>query len=173
VRIRRHERGITLRDRVALHWALGLFLLAGGVLAIAMPLGLATNAGDLSSWERLASVLIGAGVSAGALWWLWRSPRTEVEFDLPRGSLRVARIGLSGRRVWEVAVADLATVEVETSADTDGKPVVRPVVTLKDAQRIPLSALWSHDAFAAGEVARTVAKACGLPVPRAPLERGS
>jgi hypothetical protein len=61
VRIRRNGGHISIRDRVAPFWALGLFLLAGGVVAVAMPLGLATNAGELEQWERVASVGWGLG----------------------------------------------------------------------------------------------------------------
>ena len=58
-------------------WALGLFLLTGGLMAVAMPLGLATNAKSLEPWESLASILVGIGVSTGALWWLARSPASR------------------------------------------------------------------------------------------------
>ena len=82
-----------------------MFLLAGGLLAIAMPLGLATDTGDLEPWERLASIGVGIGVSAGALWWLARSPATQVQVDLTRRRLRLVRLGLSGRQVRELSFA--------------------------------------------------------------------
>jgi hypothetical protein len=47
MRIIREGGRITLRDRTGPYWALGLFLLGGGVLAIAMPLGIATNSDEL------------------------------------------------------------------------------------------------------------------------------
>jgi hypothetical protein len=81
VRITRSGGKITIRDRPGPSWGLGLFLLGGGVLAMAAPLGLATNAGELQLWERLASFGIGLGVSGGAVWWLQRSPGTRVEAD--------------------------------------------------------------------------------------------
>jgi hypothetical protein len=46
VRITRNASQVSIRDQAAPFWLLGLFLLAGGVLAVAMPLGLATNAGN-------------------------------------------------------------------------------------------------------------------------------
>ena len=66
MRIGRSGGHISIRDRPGPFWALGLFLLAGGLMAIAMALGLATNSGDLEPWERLASVPVGFGVSSGA-----------------------------------------------------------------------------------------------------------
>ena len=98
-RITRTDGQISFRDSPIPSWALGGFLLAGGLVAVAMPLGLATNAGDLEPWERLASLGIGVGVSVGALWWLARSPTTHVQLDLTRRHVQLVRIGLSGRRV--------------------------------------------------------------------------
>jgi len=97
VRIRWEGRLVSLRDRAAPFWALGLFLFAGGVLAVLMPLGLATNAGELEPWERLASTAVGLGVCAGALWWLERSPGTEVQVESCCRSCGVTTSAASGR----------------------------------------------------------------------------
>lgn len=126
MRITHHEDQISLRDRPAPYWALGLFLLAGGVLAVAMPLGLATNANDLMPWERLGTVAIGIGVSAGALWWLERSPGSHVHLDLTRRTLRLVRFGRKGREIQILAFDDLAAVEVQESTDSEGGAVWRP-----------------------------------------------
>jgi hypothetical protein len=90
LRITRTDGQISIRDRPAPSWALGGFLLVGGLVAIAMPLGLATNANDLEPWERLASLGIGMGVSVSAVWWLARNPKTHVRLDL---AVRLARAG--------------------------------------------------------------------------------
>ena len=50
MRITRSSGRIIIRDRPGPSWGLGLFLLTGGVVATAMPLGLATNAADLQPW---------------------------------------------------------------------------------------------------------------------------
>ena len=68
MRIEREGGQVWLRDRAAPFWAVGVFLLAGGALGIAMPLGLAQNAGDLKLWERLAS----GGIGIGSLLWSTR-----------------------------------------------------------------------------------------------------
>ena len=81
LRITRTDGQISIRDRPAPFWALGGFLLVGGLVAMAMPLGLATNADDLELWERFATFGIGAGVSIGALWWLARNPKTNVQLE--------------------------------------------------------------------------------------------
>jgi hypothetical protein len=142
---------------------LGGFLLAGGLVAIAMPLGLATNANDLEPWERLASLGIGVGVSIGAVWWLARNPRTHVRLDLARRHVQVVRIGLSGRHMRRLSFDDLEIAEVEQGNDSEGGPIWRPVVRLRDGQRVLLSELWSHDREGVAEGVAVVAAACGLP----------
>src|SRR3954471_11356564 len=98
MRIIREGGQITLRDQPAPYWALGLFLLAGGLMAIAMALGLAGNANELKPWERLSTLGVGVGVAAGALWWLAKNPATEIRIDLTRRLLTLVRSGVLGRR---------------------------------------------------------------------------
>jgi hypothetical protein len=130
-----------------------------------MPLGLATNAGDLEPWERLASLGIGAGVSVGALWWLARNPTTHVTLDLTRRQVQLVRVGLSGRHVRRLAFDDLEVAEVEYGSDSDGGPIWRPAIRLRDGQCVLLSELWSHDQAGVAESVAMVAAACGLPTP--------
>jgi hypothetical protein len=163
VRIRRNGGHISIRDRVAPFWALGLFLLAGGLLAVAMPLGLATNAGDLEPWERVASVGMGLAVAAGALWWLRRSPATHVQLDLTHRRLRLVRSGLSGRQTRSLSFDDLESVEVNQGTDGDGGTVWRPAVRLRTGEVVLLSELWSHDQAGVEEGVSVVAEACRLP----------
>jgi hypothetical protein len=144
---------------------LGGFLLVGGLVAVAMPLGLATNVGDLKLCERLASLGIGVGVSLGALWWLARSPKTHVRLDLTRRQVQLVRIGLSGRHVRRLSFDDLKIAEVEQGSDSEGGAVWRPAVRLRDGQRVVLSELWSHDQAGVVESMAVVAAACDLPMP--------
>ena len=163
MRITRNAGRITISDQAAAFWLLGLFLLAGGVLAVAMSLGLATNAGDIGPWERLAIIGVGVGVIAGALWWLWRSPATRVQLDLTRRHLQLVRFGLSGRQVRRLSFDDLEGVDVEQATDDEGGSVWRPALRLRSGQVALLSELWSHDQAAVNEVVAVVAEACRLP----------
>ncbi len=166
MQIKRKVGHILLYDRAAPYWMLGLFLLVGGVVAMAAPIGLATNATDLSRWERLASFGVGLSVSAGALWWLWRSPSTQVDLDLTCRRIRIRRVGISGRQVQELCFEVLASLELEEAEDSEGGLVSRPAVRLSNGESIPLSQLWSHDRQGVAEAASAVAQACGLPEPR-------
>ena len=154
---------VTIRDRAAPYWILGLFLLAGGLVAIAAPLGLATNAADLEAWERLASFAVGFGVSAGALWWLGQSPASKVELDLTRSRVSVVRLGIFGRQVREFAFRDLESVEVEVGADSEGDTMWRPALRLRSGEQVPMSRLWTHDPRESHEVVAAVAEICRIP----------
>jgi hypothetical protein len=163
VRIKRDGGRIRIYDQPAPFWALGLFLLTGGLVAVAMPLGLATNAKNLEPWERLASILVGIGVSTGALWWLARSPASQVQLDLTRRRLRMVRLGISGRLVRQLSFDDLSNVEVEEGSDDEGGLVWRPALRLRSGELVLLSELWSHDQAGVRAGMAVVAEACGLP----------
>ena len=161
MRITRVGGRITIEDRPGPSWGLGLFLLAGGVLGMAMPLGLASNAADLQPWERVASFGIGLGVAGGAIFWLWQNPGTRTELDLARRRLSIVRLGLVGRRLRELAFGEVERFEVEEQMDQDGSPVWRPAALLRSGERVRLSELWSHDRPGVDHAARIMSEACG------------
>ena len=162
MRITREGGRVYLRDRAALFWALGIFLFAGGALAIAMSLGLAENADELKPWERLASAVVGLGVCAGGLWWLAQNPTTRVELDLTRRSLRLVRWGILGREVRQLPFDQLESAVVEEGEDGDGGKVWRPAVRLRYGGVLQLSVLWSHDEPGIRSAVATVTEVCGL-----------
>ena len=162
MRITRAGGHISIRDRPGLFWFLGLFLLTGGVMGVAMPLGLADNADTLAPWERLASMGIGLGLIAGALWWLGQNPATQVQLDLTRRRMRLVRVGLSGRRVRELSFDDLAGAEVEQGTDDEGGTIWRPAVRLRGGELVALSQLWSHDQDGVERGVAVVAESCGF-----------
>jgi hypothetical protein len=164
MRITREGGLITLRDRVGPYWFLGLFLLSGGALGIAAPLGLAVNADELGLPGRLTSLAIGFGVSAGALWWLAQNPSTKVQLDLTRRLLTLVRSGLLGRQVRQVSFKELAAVELVQGADSDGDPIWRPAVRLRSGEVVLLSQLWNHDKKGVLAGATAVAESCRLPL---------
>lgn len=174
MRISRSNGLITLQDRAAPYWALGLFLLLGGLLAMMAPLGLATGAGELTLWQRAGSFVVGLGVCAGAVWWLRRCPASRVELDLARSRLSVARWGLSGRQVRELPFSDLDSALVEGGTDSEGGKVWRPAVRLRTGEFIRLSELWTHGERDVEDAVAMVAEACRLPRSyiQAPSARG-
>jgi hypothetical protein len=161
MRITRSAGKITIRDRPGSSWGLGLFLLSGGLLAMAMALGLAANAAELQPWERLASFGIGLGVSGGAILWLQHNPGTRTELDLTRRRMRIVRSGIAGRRLRELGFGEVESFEVEEQVDGEGNPVWRPAALLRDGERVGLSMLWSHDRLGTGEAVAIMSHACG------------
>jgi hypothetical protein len=164
MRIVREGELITLRDRVGPYWFLGLFLLSGGVLGIAAPLGLAVNADEMAPSGRLTSLAIGFGVSAGALWWLAQNPATKVQLDLTRRLLTLVRSGLLGRQVRRLSFNELAAVELVQGSDSNGDPIWRPAVRLQSGEVVLLSQLWNHDKKGVLAGAAAVAESCRLPL---------
>jgi hypothetical protein len=127
-----------------------------------MALGLATNADQLKTWERLASVGIGIGVCVGALWWLARSPRTQIDLDLTHHSLSMVRWSILGRQRQQLPFDQLETALVQESEDDEGGKVWRPALRLRDGEVLVLSELWSHDRPAVQSAVTTVTEECGL-----------
>jgi hypothetical protein len=162
VRVRRVNGHIQISDRAGAHWLLGLFLLAGSVLALAAALGLVADVGSLRSWERGMVLVIGLGGGAGALWWLHRSPSTRVTFDLAGRRIQLVRLGLSGRHVQELGFEQAARVAVERGQDDEGGDVSRLVLHLRSGATVLLSELWSHDHRNVIAAASAVADACDL-----------
>ena len=160
MRVTREGGNITLRDRPGPFWALGLLLLFGAGIALAMPLGLASNAGDIEPWARVASGAIGLSVGVGALWWLNRSLATRAEIDLTRRRLTLVRLGLPGRRVVRLELDEIAAVEVERGTDGDGGTMWRSVLRLRNGDPVALSVLWSHDEKEVQRAVAVVAEAC-------------
>lgn len=165
MRITRENGHVIIRDQAVSHWSLGLFLLAGGLVCIAAPLGLANDSDRLQLWERLTGIVIGLGVCTGAFWWLRRSPVTRIVLEPGRRRMQLVRLRLSGRKVEEFRFDEVAEVNVEHGKDSDGDPVMRPVARLKCGTDIRLSELWSHDAKGVLEAAAEIARTCGLALP--------
>ncbi len=166
MRVTRQSDRLVLRDAVAPFWALGLLLVVGGLLGMALPLGLASNVSSLEPWERMASLAVGAMVAAGGVWWLVQNPASRVEVDVAQRQVRLTQRGLSGRRTQHVAFDDIATVQIEYSRDSDGDPVCRAALSLRSGDTVRLSALWSHDTEGVGAAVAAVAEATGAPVRR-------
>jgi hypothetical protein len=107
-------------------------------------------------------MVIGVAVCAGALWWLARNPRTQVTLDLSRRSLRLVQVGITGWRVRQHPFDHLERVELERGADSDGDPVWRPRVRLREGGVLLLSQLWSHEEAEVRRDLGSVAQACRL-----------
>ena len=157
---------LRLSDAPGLYWLLGLLFVGLGAVAVAAPLGLATNAGDLPPWGRLASVAMGLSLIGGGAWTLLRAPYSRVRLDVAGRCGAVIRAGVAGRSVQRFDFAAVAEVDVEATEDDEGHPIYRPVLRLQNGDRLPLSLLWQHHRPAALAATTVVAKALDLTAPR-------
>lgn len=156
--VREEDGTLIIRDRPAPYWLLGGFLLTGGILTIGMSLPF----GAIGPGARAVMLPGGIGVVAGAVWWLRRTPGTQIEIDSKRQRLRLVRTGLGGRKVRDLALSELAATDVERGEDSDGGLVVRPMLHLRSGERLPMSLLWIHDTAGVAQAIAAVTRACRL-----------
>jgi hypothetical protein len=114
--------------------------------------------------ERLAALTVGIGVFAGAIWYLTRCSATVVQLDMTQRQLTLTRTGLSGRHIRKISFAELTSVELVESKDTDGDPIWRPAVRLGNGETLLISELWSHDRKEILAGAAALAQSCRLPL---------
>ena len=155
---------LTIRSTPGCLWIFGLWFVAGGALAIAMP-WIATNRDEISGWARLASVAIGAACAAAGLGIVLHAPALETTVDHPAGRVTHRRRGLLQRREETFPVRDLAGVVVEEGRDGDGDPVFNLLLTRRGGPPLPLLSSEARGrewtAARAGEIATRL----GLPAP--------
>jgi hypothetical protein len=146
-----------VEDSLGLSWILGgLFFFVGGVFALGS-LGLATNAAELSFGVRTVIFVLGAiGVGTGV--WVWqRSPLSRVQVNVSDRYILINRWGITGRERTSVNFADVLAVELETGTDSEGDPVYRPILRLRNQAPVLLSLLHVHDRAQVERVIREIA----------------
>lgn len=101
-------------------WLAALWFIAGGVLCLAM---LVLDGDSLSNRDRIALFVIGCGVLAGGIYFMFCSPRVVVVFDLVEGRVRYES-GAPFRRAVriDVPVADVEGYSIQESRDSEGDP---------------------------------------------------
>jgi hypothetical protein len=124
-------------------WILGLWFVAGGVLGMAMTF-LASNAHELEWWGRLLVFSIGAGCAAAGLFVIAGVPAIRSVFDRASGRAIVTTAGLRTRSRVEFACRDVCVVDLEQTKDSDGDPMYRVRVWLRDGRAILLQSQPMH-----------------------------
>jgi len=146
-----------VEDSPGLSWILGgLFFFVGGVFALGS-LDLATNAAELSFGVRTVIFVLGTiGVGTGV--WVWkRSPLSRVQVNVSDRYILINRWGITGRERTPVNFADVLAVELETGTDSEGDPVYRPILRLRNQAPVLLSLLHVHDRAQVERVIREIA----------------
>jgi len=128
---------LVVRDTPGCFWLFGLWFVAGGVLATAMPF-VATNAHELAWWERLLSAGLGLGVAGAGVYVLAEAPAIRAEFDRERDRARVVTRGLLRRTELEIRCSDVTLVELREERDSDGDATYLIRLRLRDGRAVPL-----------------------------------
>jgi hypothetical protein len=124
-------------------WIFGVWFVAGGVLALAMTF-VASNAHELAWWERLFAAMIGLVCAAAGLWVIVGAPAIRAVFDRATGRAVVTTMGLRTRSHVEFACRDVCVVDLEQQEDSEGDPMYRVRVWLRDGRAIVLQSQPMH-----------------------------
>lgn len=143
--MRIEERGniLTARATPGCMWIFGFWFVAGGVLAMSMTF-LASNAHELAWWERLFAFTIGAACAAAGLIVILGAPAIHAVFDRTSGRAIVTTTGLRSRQRIEFACRDVCVVDLQQEQDSDGDPMYRVRLWLRDGRAILLQSQAMH-----------------------------
>ena len=139
------ERGdvLTITDRPGLVWFLGLWFIAGGVMAMALVF-LATNAPDMEWWERTIAFAIGAAVFAAGVFVLANSPTIITVLNRSTGVASMHVRGLRTNERIAFRLRDIIVVEMRESKDSDGDPCYHLRLGLRTGRVLPLHSMDLH-----------------------------
>ena len=143
--MRVEERGNVLMARATpgCIWIFGLWFVAGGVMAMLMTF-IATNANELAWWERLFVFTIGAGCALAGAFIIVGAPAIRAVFDRTSGRAIVTTTGPRGRSRVEFACRDVCVVDLKEDKDSDGDPMYRVRLWLRDGRAVLLQSQPVH-----------------------------
>jgi hypothetical protein len=124
-------------------WIFGLWFVAGGVLVMVVTFA-ASNAHELAWWERLLAFVIGVSHAAGGLYVIIGAPAIRAVFDRTSDRAVVTTSGLRGRSRFEFACRDVSIVDLKEEKDSDGDPMYRVCLWLRDGRTILLQSQPMH-----------------------------
>jgi hypothetical protein len=162
--MRAEQHSIIFADNPAPWWAIAVLFLAVGIGFIFFGIASQEHAAE---WQHGLTMLVGVVGTGSGLVVAWNCPRSITLIDSQRQILAIVRTGLFGWRKQTIALDEVASVSIERQWDDQGNPAVRPVLFLRNGERIPLSALWMNN-FDAIEnaAARIRAVLAGAPQPQ-------
>ena len=155
---------LVVRDTPWGLWTFGAVFVTSGLATLSVPL-LSSEWSGLSVWQRLAVLAIGAAHLAAGLWTIGRHAATVTQVDRATGdAVHVVRRPFERTRaVTDFHAADVRTVALRTSPDSDGDPMYALELWLSGSRVLPLQAQPAHGRERAEERATRLRAALGLP----------
>ena len=144
-------------------WAFALLFVASGTLVLTIPF-LADEWATFVLWQRAAVLAIGAAHLAAGLGLIRHHPATRTELDRASGT-GVHRVRLVGSRrtaVTAFELAEILSVRLQESKDSDGDAMCQLRLTLRDGRPLFLQGRPSHGERAARAALREVRQFLGL-----------
>jgi hypothetical protein len=152
---------IVVYDRPGCLWLFGAWFVAGGVLAAYIAF-FGSNAGELAAWERALAVLIALGCAAGGIFFIAQAPSTRAMLDPRRNEVVVVTRGLRGTSELRFAFDQIKGVELGTTRDSEGGPMYRVELRLRDGRLVPLQGQHAHGREQLDERASALRRSLGL-----------
>lgn len=143
MRITEHDEVLTIRDRPGALWVLGLWFVAGGVLAMLMVF-VATNAHELRWWERVLAFAIGAGVFGAGVFTIYHAPATLTILNRRSGDALMRIRGFRRREDLVFRCRDVIVVEMHEEKDSDGDPCWQLRLGMRHGRSLPLHSMHRH-----------------------------
>ena len=128
---------LIIKDQPFGFWLFYSFFVAGGSIALILPL---TAAPDATT--SLIGSIIGFGNIAGGLYMIKREPASIVEIDKGAGEIRVCRWYPIGKRHKTYPLSALSSSEVEITEHSEGGSVFRPRLCIGKSDFVPVSLFW-------------------------------
>ncbi len=145
MKISEEEEHLTIQDNPGLSWLLAALFMAIGGLAAAGPLGLFSNASELTMGSRALIFIFGmVGIAVGGFV-LRGAPLSTSTVDRRTHQVTVARRNLFGGVSAQIDFSEIERVEIDQSQNEMGNPIFQVLLVLKNGKTVPVSVLWDED----------------------------
>ncbi|MDZ7623687.1 MAG: hypothetical protein U5J96_04460 [Ignavibacteriaceae bacterium] len=133
---------LVLKDSAGCFWMLGLFfVIIAGTFVIGL-MGAFHNLNELNELERTGVWFISLGGLAAGIWFIYSNPGTRLDFNKTENMLTIQRRGLMRNEIEKHLLNNIEEIILVESEDSEGDPVYRIELQLKNENKTNLTELW-------------------------------